>query len=178
MTTLGMGENIITVIQGEYRVSGNPADRLSTVLGSCVSCCLFDASARLGGMNHFILANGSGSSHMDIKYGSYSMEMLINNLLKAGAVKARLKAKLFGGANVTNSNAHIGQQNARFAKEFLRREEIPCVGESLGGDKARRIHFWPTTGAARQFIVPRGDVAPEIVAPPRPKLAAPDIELF
>ena len=169
-------EKIITVIQGEFFVSAKASERLSTVLGSCISCCLYDEERGVGGMNHFILAEGSNQT--DIKYGSYSMEMLINSLLKEGAAKSRLKAKLFGGANVTGTNSHIGRQNAQFAKQFLAREDIPCVGESLGGDKARRIHFWPVTGQARQFIVPRSDVAPEIAAPPPPRSPASDIELF
>ena len=171
-------DRIITVIQGEYHVSKLTTDRLSTVLGSCIACCMYDGQIGVGGMNHFILAQAAAGGVMDIKYGSYSMEMLINNLLKAGASKSNLQAKLFGGANVIGNNAHIGEQNALFAQDFLDREGIPLVGKSLGGNKARRIHFWPTTGAARQFIVPKSDVRENLApAPIKPQSQA-EIELF
>lgn len=169
-------EKVISIVQGEYEISSDSKTRLSTILGSCVSCCMFDPTAGVGGMNHFLLAKG-GDGTVNIKYGSHAMEMLINSLLKRGAERSRLQAKLFGGANINSALGPIGSNNGTFAKDFLRRESIPCVGESLGGQNARRINFWPTTGSVKQMIVPRTDVVEEAPAPIK-KAPADDITLF
>ncbi len=170
-------ETVVTVLQGQYHVTTQARDKLATVLGSCVACCMFDTGAGIGGMNHFLLADDGASSGFDVKYGSHSMEMLINTLLKGGAERNRLQAKLFGGANITRGLGDIGDRNARFALKFLEDEGIDCVNHSLGGSNARRLHFWPTTGNARQYIVPKADVQSEI--PPRPiQKIEDDIELF
>lgn len=81
------------------------------------------------------------------------MELLINALLRRGADRRRLRAKLFGGARMIAGLSDIGEANARFAEEFCRRENIPCIASSLGGAKGRRIQFWPTTGQARQQLI-------------------------
>lgn len=177
MTTVAPHEQVISVVQGQYEISADTFTRLSTVLGSCVSCCMYDATAKVGGMNHFLLANGGDNTTVDIKYGSHAMEMLINSLLKRGADRGRLQAKLFGGANITTALGPIGSKNADFAIDFLRREGITCISKSLGGQNARRIHFWPTTGAVKQFIVPRSDVVEEVARPKAPT-PADDITLF
>lgn len=167
------------LIQGEYRVSADPALAYTTVLGSCVATCLHDPLAKVGGLNHFLLPGSKDGAHESLSYGVHSMELLINALLKRGAARDRLEAKLFGGAKMMNALSDIGGQNARFAREFLIREGIPLVGESLGGDRARRIQFWPASGRARQLLVAAHE-APIVEAPPPPPPAAKvgDVELF
>lgn len=86
------------VVQGEHRVSSDPDVSLLTILGSCVAACLYDPLRGVGGMNHFLLADGDGEEAM--RYGAYAMEVLINDLLKLGASRERLQAKLFGGAKI------------------------------------------------------------------------------
>ncbi|HBM61029.1 chemotaxis protein CheD [Salipiger marinus] len=170
------GEKLVNVIQGEYKISRNPGEVLSTVLGSCAAVCLCDPEARVGGMNHFLLPQRSGKEGENVRYGAYSMELLINGMLKHGARKNRLIAKLFGGANMISQLRDIGSDNVAFAKEFLQNESIPLASASTGGSSARRIRFWPTDGRVRQFIVP-GElerVAP--IAPPKP--AETEIILF
>lgn len=144
----------IQVVQGEFRVSSCPDDRLATVLGSCVSACLWDAAAGIGGMNHFLLAQSRpGVGGSDIRYGVHAMEVLINALLRGGARRDHLQAKLFGGARIATNLRDIGASNAEFARAMLRDEGIPCLAESLGGVQARRIVFHPTTGRARQMLI-------------------------
>ncbi|MFM8820057.1 MAG: chemotaxis protein CheD [Phenylobacterium sp.] len=138
----------IHVVQGEHCVSADPHASLSSVLGSCVAACLYDPERGVGGMNHFLLASGDGQEAM--RYGAYAMEVLINDLLKLGASRDRLQAKLFGGAKIMDRLNDIGAENAIFAREFLATEGIPLVSESLGGRRARRIEFWPVGGRARQ----------------------------
>jgi chemotaxis protein CheD len=142
------------IVQGEFRVSRDPSEVLSTVLGSCVAVCLWDPAAKVGGMNHFLLpaAPGQGDAKM-LRYGAHAMEVLINEVLKLGARRKALQAKLFGGANVTDALGPIGQANATFALAYLNDEDIPCLAKSLGGTQARRIVFRPVTGHVRQLIV-------------------------
>ena len=171
-------EKVVTVIQGEYRISDDPSVIFSTVLGSCVAVCLCDLERRIGGMSHFLLPSRAGKDGANERYGAYSMELLINGLLKQGAQRSRLRAKLFGGAKMMSNLGDIGTSNARFAHEFLANESIPILGESLGGTSARRIRFAPVTGRAKQLLV-AGDVAEvaPIVAPPKPPIAS-DVTLF
>ncbi|MBQ1203445.1 MAG: chemotaxis protein CheD [Loktanella sp.] len=166
---------MITVIQGDYAVSTDPSVILSTVLGSCVAVCLCDPVAKVGGMNHFLLAIGGDNDPADVKYGVNAMELLINTILRNGADRRRLQAKAFGGARMTAHARDIGASNAEFALGFLEREGITCLSKSLGGLLARRVQFNPTTGAARQLQI-TGSAPVEMVAP-RPK-PVPDITLF
>lgn len=165
------------VIQGEQAISDAPEATLQTVLGSCVSACLHDPVRRIGGMNHFLLPDdGQGT---DIRYASAAMERLVNELLKSGAGKERLQAKLFGGARIMANLPDIGTRNAESALAFLRNEGIPCQSRSLGGNQARRVRFWPASGRAQQLLIERRDAAatPEIAAE-RPSRPTGSIELF
>lgn len=167
---------IMTVVQGDYAVSSDPDVIMSTVLGSCIAVCLFDAEAGVGGMNHFLLAEAGQDQSDDLKYGVNAMELLINKVLRAGGDRSRLKAKLFGGARMLGNSRDIGNTNAKFAISFLEREGIPCVSHSVGGEKARRVQFTPHTGAARQLQISGPAPEAEIVrAAPKP---VPEITLF
>ncbi|WP_294644917.1 chemotaxis protein CheD [uncultured Aureimonas sp.] len=173
----------INLIQGEAQVDDRPNVVFTTLLGSCIAACIRDPGAGVGGMNHFLLpGDGMGSSSTSMQsYGLYLMELLVNGLLKKGARKHALEAKLFGGARTMVGLSDIGAKNASFAKRFLELEGISYVGGSLGGTQGRRIEFWPVSGRARQILMEPSDKAmPKIMAPP--PVAAPasggDLELF
>lgn len=168
---------MISVIQGEFRVSHDPAAVMTTVLGSCVAMCLYDPEARIGGMNHFLLPERSGTHAADVRFGAHAMELLINALLKDGAERHRLRAKLFGGSAMSPKLTDIGQANANFATGFLKNERITCSASSLGGTKARRVRFWPTTGRVQLLEIPNSAA---LSPPPRPTIEPekPDITLF
>jgi chemotaxis protein CheD len=151
------------VIQGEHAVSSDPHALLTTVLGSCVAACLHDPERGIGGMNHFLLADGADGVQVAdeaMRYGAYAMEVLINDLMQRGARRDRLEAKIFGGAKMIDALHDVGAANAAFARRFLIDEGIPIIAASLGGRRARRVEFWPATGRARQREV-------EEAAPPR-----------
>ncbi|MCB1446649.1 MAG: chemoreceptor glutamine deamidase CheD [Rhizobiaceae bacterium] len=173
------------VIQGEWKVSNDPGVVLSTVLGSCVAACLRDPTAGVGGMNHFLLpgsvdalAQGGDVS----RYGVHLMELLINGLLKQGARRDRLEAKIFGGAKTIASFSNVGQQNADFATRFLRDEGIQIVGSSTGGETGRKLEYWPVSGRARQYALTgaetRATVQREIRPVAAPKPVESSIEFF
>lgn len=170
----------ITVMQGNAIVSAGPRVELTTVLGSCVATCLFDPEIELGGMNHFLLAEPPESRKgqgLDEHYGVYLMEVLINQMLAHGASKQRLRAHLYGGANLHTGMARIGTANAEFAQQFLLRERIPLIKSDLGGAQARRVDFRPASGQVRCRLV-ENDMAPEPRPILRPAASTGDVELF
>lgn len=124
---------------------------MSTVLGSCVATCLYDPLARVGGMNHYLLAKplDHSATNIDNSYGLFLMELLINEMLKLGADKRLMKARLYGGANMSSGLGRVGSDNAAFARQFLRDESIQTVFEDLEGNCARRIEFSPVNGLVR-----------------------------
>jgi len=147
-------ERRIHLIQGEFRVSDLPEVVLITTLGSCIATCMRDPIARIGGMNHFLLPHGDDAAAREaLRYGAHAMELLINGLLRAGARRDRLEAKLFGGGRLTESLPDIGRQNIEFAERFLAHEGIAMNSGSVGGRQARRLQFWPESGRVRQLAL-------------------------
>ncbi len=145
-----MNNKRLIITQGEHAVSDEPDLAISTLLGSCVACCLWDPLARVGGMNHMLIASRTQREARCDAAGVHSMELLINDLLKLGAKRGRLRAKAFGGAQMISGLSGVGAANCMFTLSFLESEKIPCLSQSLGGDAARHILFWPTTGVAKQ----------------------------
>ena len=120
-----------------------------TVLGSCVSACVMDPVARIGGMNHFMLPDRTDSKSLvsePARYGAHAMEMLINNLLSMGARRERLEAKVFGAGRVLANMSDVGARNAQFALEYLERERIPVRARDVGGEHARKVYLFVDTG--------------------------------
>lgn len=137
------------ILPGEYYVTGRDM-MLVTVLGSCVSVCLRDHGAGVGGMNHFMLPEGDPLDPVSssARYGSYAMEVLINQLTKLGAARHRLEAKAFGGGAVMRApNLHnVGERNSRFVLEYLKRERIRLVAHDLMDIYPRKLYYFPATG--------------------------------
>ena len=174
-------ERRVHLMEGDFQVSEDSAVILTTTLGSCVATCLRDPVRGIGGMNHFLLPGGDGMSGPEaVRYGAYSMELLINALLAAGARRERLQAKLFGGGQLNEGLSNIGGQNADFAETFLARERIELCGGSLRGVHARRIRFWPVSGRATQLTLIKTEQAifarEAKTAPVRPEQG--NVELF
>jgi len=170
----------VHVIQGEFVVMDDPGVVLTTILGSCVAACLRDPHIGVGGMNHFLLPGAVGDD--GLRYGVQAMELLVNGLLRRGARRERMEAKLFGGARLFDGLTDVGDQNAAFAERFLRDEGIRHVGGSLRGDQARRIQFWPTSGRARQILLAKTSNAVFTAERKRRPIAPPEaaggLELF
>ncbi|MFA7306069.1 MAG: chemotaxis protein CheD [Hyphomicrobium sp.] len=164
MTSAIKKDNRVHIIQGEYFVTGDSDVMVTTILGSCVAACIRDPFAGVGGINHFLLpgTNARTKAGEAERLGVHLMELLVNGLLKAGARRDRLEAKIFGGARTVRSHNDIGKHNAEFAERFLRDEGIAHVGGSTGGLQGRRIQYWPVSGRARQNLL-AGTV--EIVPP-------------
>ncbi len=141
---------MVKVFPGEYYVTSRADEVLVTILGSCVSACIRDPRTGIGGMNHFMLAQGQSQSWdgdpQSTRYGNFAMEKLINELLKAGCLRQSLEIKVFGGGNVTDTKNLIGTQNSQFVLNYLESEGLPIAAQDLGGQHPRRIHYYPSTG--------------------------------
>lgn len=144
------GADAAKILPGEYYATGRDM-LLVTVVGSCVAACLRDPLSGIGGMNHFMLPEVGDPANLlsaSARYGSYAMEILINQLLKLGAARGRLEAKVFGGAEVMrNFAAHdAGARNSAFVLDYLQREGIRVVAEDLRGPYPRKVYYFPATG--------------------------------
>lgn len=137
------------ILPGEYYYT-NRDMLIVTVLGSCVAACIRDRVTGLGGMNHFMLPDGgdNGPVSASMRYGTYAMEVLINDLLKAGARREHLEAKVFGGGAVLRgfTAMNVGERNAAFVTQFLKTEKIPVLAEDLNDIYPRKVYFFPHTG--------------------------------
>jgi chemotaxis protein CheD len=146
----------VKVLPGEYYVSTQD-EMISTVLGSCVSACVYDRLRGIGGMNHFMLPEplgGERGSWADTvgraaRYGNDAMEQLINAILKAGGQRANLEVKVFGGGRVLATMTDIGQRNIAFVRRYLQAERLDVCAEDLGDVHPRHVQFFPNTGKAR-----------------------------
>lgn len=141
---------VAVILPGEYFVSEEPKV-VYTVLGSCISVCLRDPFVHVGGMNHFMLAAPSNNEGHDNwadsgRYGSFAMEMLINEILKRGGKKNRLEAKVFGGGKIYDSTMDIGAKNAAWALDYLEQEGLPLMKANVGDVCPRKVYFFTDSG--------------------------------
>jgi chemotaxis protein CheD len=149
----GLNHKAAKVMPGAFLVTGDDI-ALCTLLGSCVAACIRDPLRRIGGMNHFLLPGDPAEARADDedgapgRYGVFAMELLINALLKRGARRESLEAKVFGGGQVMRSVSAVGvgARNADFVASFLAAEGIPLLSSDLRGDYARRVVFFPVSG--------------------------------
>lgn len=171
---------VVNILQGQYEISSDPNVVMHTLLGSCIAACLCDPVAKVGGMNHFLLPGKADDKDGNLRYGINSMELLINGLLRNGAARDRLQAKIFGGAKMLSNLKNIGESNADFARWFLEEEGIKCVNSSVGGTRGRKIRFWPYSGQAQQMFMEGVVDTAQPAPPPNRKAAADlgDVDLF
>jgi chemotaxis protein CheD len=120
---------------------------IMTTLGSCIAACLWDRNAKVGGMNHFMLPDGAGDSG---RYGSYAMELLINEMMKRGASRMTMEAKVFGGGQVISgmNTMNVGERNTSFVIDYLKTERIPIVSKDVLDIYPRKVCFLPGSGKA------------------------------
>ena len=150
------GNVIAKLLPGDFYVTRED-EVLDTVLGSCVSACIRNPRTGVGGMNHFMLPHPRGE-HGDswnsvagtaTRYGSASMEQLINKILSGGGLRADLEVKIFGGARVLAATTDVGQHNVDFVRDFLKQEGLKVVSEDVGDTTPRHVQYFPLTGRVR-----------------------------
>lgn len=122
---------------------------ITTILGSCISVCIWDRVMRLGGMNHFLLPLWNGDGLQTPKYGNIAILLLIERVLGLGGKRDNLVAKVFGGANVLDGAKglfNIGERNIMIAEDMLQENRISVVGRDVGGSSGRKVLFRTETG--------------------------------
>ena len=136
----------VKILPGEYFVH-NEDMLIMTTLGSCIAACLYDRNAKVGGMNHFMLPDGAGDSG---RYGSYAMELLINEMMKRGATRMTMEAKIFGGGQVVSgmTTMNVGERNTNFVMDYLKTERIPVVSKDVLDVYPRKVCYLPGSGKA------------------------------
>jgi len=136
----------VKILPGEYFVF-NEDLLIMTTLGSCIAACIWDRNARVGGMNHFMLPEGTGDSG---RYGSYAMELLINEMMKRGAHRSSMEAKVFGGGQVIAgmNTMNVGERNTNFVIDYLKTERIPIMSKDVMDIYPRKVCFLPASGKA------------------------------
>jgi len=167
------------IVVGGMVASRNPT-LVSTVLGSCVSACLYDPVAGVGGMNHFLLPSSEGDPSTPARYGVHAMEQLINEIMRLGGDRRRLQAKLFGASSVIKSTMiNVPKKNATFARAFLEAEGISLVHERLEGTFPLEVYFYTSSGRVlvRALKSASNILAPEIIAP-SPQAVESDAEVW
>ena len=139
----------VKVLPGEFFVYGEDI-LIMTTLGSCIAACLWDRDRRVGGMNHFMLPEGASGGSDGGRYGSYAMELLINEMIKRGANRSSMEAKVFGGGAVVSgmNSINVGEQNTRFVLDYLRTERITVVSKDVLDIYPRKVCFLPASGKA------------------------------
>lgn len=140
--------NAVKVLPGEYFVSRDDVV-IMTVLGSCIAACIWDSKLRVGGMNHFMLPEG-GNMETSGRYGSYAMELLINELVKLGSTRENMQAKIFGGGQVIQgfTTMNVGERNTKFVLDYLQTERIPIVSKDVLDIYPRKVVYFPVSGKA------------------------------
>ncbi len=138
----------VKVLPGEYFVHDEDI-LIMTTLGSCIAACLWDRERKIGGMNHFMLPDGEGGADSG-RYGSFAMELLINELIKRGCSRATMEAKVFGGGAVISgmNSINVGERNTAFVLDYLRTERITVVSKDVMDIYPRKVCFLPASGKA------------------------------
>jgi chemotaxis protein CheD len=146
---------------GEIEIDRAPAS-IVTVLGSCVSVCLYDTKRHIGGMNHYLLPTWHSQGSEAYKYGNVAIPTLIEIMLDRGSTIRTIEAKIFGGASVdTNHDTMlIGQHNIDIAKEILEQYKIAVVAQDVGGEHARKIEFDLKMGKVKLAYTPYSEYNP------------------
>jgi len=136
---------------GQLFVAAGPA-AVTTILGSCVAVCVWDGPLGIGGINHFLLPTGLKTTSTGLRYGNVAIEQLLERLARAGTHLASLRAKIFGGACVLDAmrgkENHLGGKNVEIARKALAEAGIPVVASDVGGDRGRKLIFYPHDGSA------------------------------
>ncbi|MDO9072247.1 MAG: chemoreceptor glutamine deamidase CheD [Rubrivivax sp.] len=139
----------VKVLPGEFFVHDEDI-LVMTTLGSCIAACIWDREKRVGGMNHFLLPDGGSGSADSGRYGNFAMDLLIGELVKRGATRATMEAKVFGGGAVISgmNSINVGERNTSFVLDYLRTERITVVSKDVMDIYPRKVCYLPASGKA------------------------------
>jgi chemotaxis protein CheD len=143
------------VFSGKYIITSAPA-LLTTILGSCVSVCLWERELTMAGMNHYLLPGTPEDKTGNMDRGITSIRLLIESMLNRKAQIKNLEAKVFGGCNSLNPNCNLfktGELNVAVAFQVLKEYNIRVNASNVGGCHGRKIVFNSNTGKVRMRLL-------------------------
>ena len=159
-----MAGNLIKVGMADYKVGRSPSTLISYGLGSCIGVSLYDPLRKIGGLLHIMLPDSTQARSSDnpAKFADTGIPLMINDVVALGASKARLVAKIAGGAQMFSfSNAsdamRVGTRNAETCKQILRKNGIKLIAEDTGGTYGRTVSIDLSTGSYRVKTIDRGE---------------------
>lgn len=148
---------IVLLNVGEFYATQQP-EGIGTLVGSCITTCIFEKGGRVGGMNHFLIPGDFRDEEIFIspsaRIGMFALELLMGELIKLSVDRDKLVAKIFGGGAVMSGRSSVGENNIRFIKTLLSMEQIPIISEDLGGNWARKVLFFPENGRVMMKRIP------------------------
>jgi chemotaxis protein CheD len=149
-----IGNEITYLLPGQLIVTGE-ALKISTILGSCVSVCLYDPHNKISGMNHYLLPLKNDRSDNRFRFGDVSLEYMLDEIMYMGATKRNLLSYVYGGSSMFGSSYsyNIGRQNINVAFEFLEFHSIPVQESCTGGDTGRKVLFDTSAGIVTRVFV-------------------------
>ncbi len=146
------GMSTAKILPGEFYVTAHN-EAITTILGSCISACVRDPKAGLGGMNHFMLPISNSASPVQqadaARYGNFAMEQMINDILRNGGSRQNLEIKIFGGGRVMRGVTDVGKKNINFVREYIALEKLKLLAEDVGGNYPRKVMYQPKTGKVK-----------------------------
>ncbi len=158
-----MGEALKVGI-AELKAARAPVNLISAGLGSCVGICLYDPQAKVGGLAHIMLPDSGQNKDVTnkAKFADTAVPALVSEMMKLGASKSRIVAKIAGGAQMfvfpnASDVLRIGERNVEAAKKALSREGIPIVAQDTGGNYGRTIELCTTTGKLHIRTIEHGE---------------------
>ena len=141
----------VYLLPGQLYASAEPC-RITTILGSCVAVCLFDATRLVGGMNHFLLPISPGPEADSLRFADHATVALLEKLMAMGCRLDNITAKIFGGSALFQSKGQyresLGAKNVAAAIQLLRNADIPIIARETGGDHGRKVIFDTEEGTA------------------------------
>lgn len=145
-----MNQTLINVGVAQVKIGANPAV-IRTILGSCIGICIFDRAKKIGGLAHILLPNDTSGGVSPEKYADTAIPLLVNRLIKEGAKKEFMSAKIAGGASMFKFKANvslgqIGDRNIEESKKSLEKLGIKLLEEDVGGNAGRVIDFFLIDG--------------------------------
>lgn len=159
------GAKAVKILPGQYHATDD-GTIITTVLGSCVSVCLYDVANGVGGMNHYMLPGNTAktgkSGNGSARYGTHAMKLLIEHVIQLGGERANLEAKVFGAGKVMDGMSDVGRQNADFAMHYLKEQKIRIVAVDVGDTCPRKISFSPATGQVFVKRIQNQSLSPEL----------------
>jgi len=148
----------------DWKVNKGEGSIVTYALGSCVGICLWDKDAKIGGLSHIMLPDSksvaSGAATNRMKFADTAIPDMMSAMLKMGAVKARIKAKIAGGAQMfatSNEKFNIGDRNVVAVKDALRALAIPVIAQDTGENFGRTVFFYTDDGKVQVKSSTKGE---------------------